>query len=431
MKKDGNELHTKKALTILFTLLNLLWMSKATIRILNLMTNKKYAFVLNQNTIIILLLFGLISLVFFNAVNKKQSINAKYYFSTFLFIFILIISYLINFQSNYVANSQIVQLLKSYFPIIFVIIILVFNNLHFIDRKVMQVTVICYSTVQGTIGILQGITKSTIIPVTDDFGNSVVNSIYYSNGISSKEAYFLQNAGARVRAFGLTDSGLTLGLLCLLSLIILLYADKKGILHYIGIAFFMCVIFLTLTRTIMLITGIVIILYILKKENYLKIMYILSIVSQLAMIGAAAIILKSDFGANIIKIFPTIGSRLEGYLFYFDHYNFSFLHILFGNNNVSLSPLLQTAYSLDNESLNIIMDIGLLGLIMVLGVYTGALVKYRLKIDNRNDGIYIFLLTFPLLGMGNSVYYFYFPMLAIYLLLNSKRIQITKKLEDE
>lgn len=429
MKKKNTSTNAQ-ILTVIFTTLNLLWMSKATTKILNLMTNERYKFILNQNFIILGLLTVLCILVATNMAKGAQSINPRNYFVLFVFLFILVMAYQINYQANYVANSQIVQLIKSYFPIILIILISIFNNINFLDKKMAELTVVIYSTIQGSIGVLQGITRSTIVPVTDKLGNTVVNSIYYANGVSSKEAYFLQNIGSRVRAFGMTDSGLTLGLLCLLSLIIILYNKEKKLIHYVGIVFFIGIIYLTLTRTIMLVAGLILILYLIRKEKYLKVVYNIAFVLQFLIITVAAVVLKSDFGIGIIKNFPTIGSRLEGYIYYFDYYHFDFLHILFGNNNISLSPLLRTNYSLDNESLNIIMDIGVLGLAIVLGIFINLLRKKYIR-SFRSKAIYIFLLTFPIFGIGNSVYYFYFSVLSIYLLIKGsnegKNMDLEKK----
>ncbi|MFG1200350.1 hypothetical protein ODR38_09120 [Pediococcus acidilactici] len=99
------------------------------------------------------------------------------------------------------------------------------------------------------LGMLQHYMKRTFVPIVSG-GKTIVNTIFFLNGASSNDPNYL-NYGAQIRAFGMTDSGLTLGVWALLVFSISLFSKRftKKVRIFLFI-FSGIAAFATLTRNI-------------------------------------------------------------------------------------------------------------------------------------------------------------------------------------
>lgn len=365
-------------------------------------------------------LFLLLIITIFQSAKKNSKLKPYIISGFLLFLIILIIDYVYNFRTDFRMNGQFKPLITSYLVVLLVYVLMSVDIKKFwFDKRVCYLIIITFSFFNALLGVIQYLFENPIVPIAGVNGNPVVNPVFYLNGVSSNKIAYLY-LGAKVRAFGVTDSGLTLGLLCLLTIAILF--SSKSIKNFIKvplIIFFCVAIYMTITRIIYVALIMLVVFLIFKKrKNLLRFfLYFCGLIQILAIIFAYGILnfLPSSIGNTSLA---TLSSRFEGYLYYFNVYEFSIERFLIGFNNVSLRTQQNAIYSLDNEMLNVFFDVGFLGLLLVLLIYIHG---YNAILKTDDYTMCVILSLFMLLGITNSVYYFFFPVLIIAILTQSTK----------
>ncbi|KRL36675.1 hypothetical protein [Liquorilactobacillus uvarum] len=412
----------KKIFSFLFALLVLIKMSKRFWSMLNLLF-PKLGF-LFQDRILMVLIICFMGIFFGSSLKKLEK---KYILFMLIFLFCLIFSTFTNLKSDSSFLENFSLLLSSYILVVYLIISKTIN-INIIDGKICEKTILYFSFFQGILGIIQHISKNAIVPIINSQGDAIVSSIYYLNGASSNKIFFIQQAGAQIRAFGMTDSALTLGLFMLLSIAIIFTHDDlvNKFTQYLFLAVYVTTIIFTLTRIVYFASLILIIIYLFKgKMKITKSFYYISLLLQLVVLIVANHVDKiSNYFTS--AFFSSFISRLEGYKFFLNYYGFSVRNFLFGFDNVSYGNFLKSIYTIDNELLNMYMDIGVIGCAIVFYIIGQSLDSCEENIPM--DRAFISLFTF--LGVTNSVYYF-FSGVALFMNIIYKRRRPSVKIENE
>lgn len=269
-----------------------------------------------------------------------------------------------------------------------------------INSRKAQMLVSLFIIPQMILGIVQFYLSKPVIPINDG-NNPVVNTIFYLNGSSSNDINWL-SVGAKVRAFGMTDSGLTLGVIGLLALSISL--NTKSISKWFRLILLMIAIvtiYATLTRNVYV--GAV----------YLVILSTLNIYSE-----TVKKVLKFTFVGTMT--FSFVGVFLNDLLnlignFAYSHgiFNFSIRYLylskylqemnsasrwLFG---MQMKP--STINPIDNGVVACLVDKGLIFTLLIFAFITVLFFKLIDRIDRNNKSFLIFMMTFPILSFANTV----------------------------
>lgn len=407
-----NSMIIKKSLSSIFTLLVCLLMTKKGLSELLLLSDNKLFFL--KNEIVIMAILLIISLVLITQLLRGSRIKVLFILVAGLFFGSLILTYSINYNVNFKINSQFTPLISTYGPIILLLIVRAINNHSVFDKDAVMNTLLVFSVGQALLGIIQYITKSVIIPIMDN-GKPIVNAIYYSHGTSSSNEYFLNSIGGRLRAFGLTNSGLTLGLFTLLGISIIL--DKKKLSVFIKIPLLIVLgtaLLMTITRVIFLaLVLLIIFLIFLKKRKSLVNIYRLFIFVQFILIFISSILFRINW---VQEYLPTVLSRFSGFDYYIHLYPFDLTGILWGHNLVSFLSGIISIYSVDNEMLDINLDIGLVGYVVFLITVTQTIFGWINNVQQGRSATLLFLIICSFIGIINVPFYFYVPLLILFCL---------------
>lgn len=397
-------LSLRKFLEISFAILVMILMSKKMTTQLYIMSGKSLLFSNTNFYLATFLVFAL--LLLYQGVHWKQKAS---YFLAFIIMMILVIFSPLLTSGNLGTIVEIRNMIFSYTFVILLFVVMA-NRMTFIYKKEIITTIVIFSLLQSILGISQALLTKTFVPVEDN-GESFVNTIYYLNGVSSKYSYYL-NLGARIRAFGMTDSGLTLSLFALLGLV--LQSVQRNRILAIGLSgIFLFAIYLSYTRLVWLLAILSIVLMFFKSQlsdyNYRKILSSVVFGGLTLQVLFIIFVMLNSFIRDFVN-FPTLTSRLLGLNYYFETLEFDWLRVLVGQNFLNrISEFV--VYSLDNELLKIFADIGMIGLVLVQYSYLSSY-KQLLK----NNSIFLgFIVLFTLGGFGNVLNYFFIPvaMLAI------------------
>ena len=388
---------------VIFVLSTLMLASKKMVDILHLILKVNFISVTVVSSISVI---SLCILIFLN--RDALKINLKWFIVLFIMLSIIFISSYTNMYFGFVTDFW--NIIKSYMYVLLLIIVLSFN-LCFRYKETMKKIVLFFITGQSLIGILQAIVNKPIIPIINKDGNIIVNTIYYLNGGSST-SYNLLLLGGRVRAFGITDSGLTLGLFGMLG-IALIIDEKNRLLKSVLGTIYVITIYLTYTRIIWIATCVYLSLVLLNKIKIGKRIYVLGWVIQLLLVC----IFSSNYIMLLFNDYPTVISRIQGIQYYINNLSLSLKNLLFGQNFVNYIDYFSkiTVYTLDNELLVIVANIGIIGLVILISVYYKAMNFFK------NNTVQLLLSMFSVIGIGNSVAYFYFPIICILILMKNVR----------
>lgn len=399
----------RKFLEVALTILIMILMSKRMAIQLYIMSGKNVLFSTTSFYIVTLLVFILYLL--YQGLKPKQ----KGYYLLFLLILLFLVFLSPALTPSYIgAVGEIRNMLFTYFSL-FLLLIVLANDAKFVYRKQVLKTIVIFCLFQSILGIMQALLTIPIVPVEDN-GESIVNTIYYLNGVSSKNAYYL-NLGARIRAFGMTDSGLTLSLFALLGLV-LQSIQKNKLVAWSFSAVFIVAIYLSYTRLVWILTVLALILMAMKTQLPRKLFnQFLSIIAYGGFI-LQGLMIAFIFVSNYFRdfaLFPTLTSRLSGINYFLEVLYSDFSRILIGQNFLN-RPLEFGVFSLDNELLKIIADIGILGLFILLATYFNAYIK----LSRRSSVFLIFIALFGLGGFGNVLNYFFIPVTMFAILMDKE-----------
>lgn len=385
---------------VLFVICVLLIISRSFMKQLYLMSGGLFLF---SNYLLIPLLFFSFFILIINRINFNRKIKLIYFLG-FVFFLIILFWSSINNISKLGIFIDFKNLVFNYLGVILIFISLAFGVRFKYKESIFRLLyVFCFF--QVVLGILQHLTSNTIVP-TEFEGESLVSTIYYLDGISSKYNYLLEYGGS-VRAFGMTDSALTLGMFALLGLAnSIKFNNSLG--KYLSILIFLFGIYCTLTRLVWASTLLLVGLYFYcsKRKKLINMLYFLALLFQVLIIILGFLI--SNFSDDFQ--FPTIISRLEGYIYFIEILHPDFIDFFIGQNFLNWIPDFDTAYSVDNEFLKMFFDIGIIGILLVYSLYFKAFSSIN------DDMARSALLLFPFFGIANVVGYFFIPMTLIYLM---------------
>lgn len=271
----------------------------------------------------------------------------------------------------------------------------------------MYKAVLIYVIPNAVLGIIQYLTANPIVPIVNEAGESTVAAIRLDN-ISSM-GFLGYNGG--YRAFGIFDSGMSLGLFILLALSILLYGkvEINRILKNVLIVILVVATIMTLTRNIYFLLVILIILGFIKKEKQRKTLVIIGFAIQGLMISMASILNTVTFFQG--DFFGTLRARYRGLIYFQNYYTKSLEGFLFGMGyqyDAVVKSL--TLNTVDNQMYATFLDIGLIGSIIIYlffwqHTFTGSRV-IQLPIQNM-------LIIFAFFGIANNHIIFFSGILLL------------------
>ncbi|MDP1457016.1 MULTISPECIES: hypothetical protein [Bacillus] len=410
----------EKNFTYLYVTLLLIIAGNTTITQMFLFTGERKFGVLSKERIVLLLY--VITVIIGILVSKKslQITFSKVKAFYILFAF-LISSFILSFVNLSEGFEKMTEVFFSYYWVTLFVIILGMN-INFMEEKYVKRAFSMFFFIQCILGIMQYTFNKPFVFTTFN-GEPVLNTIYYLNGISSASD-ILYSMGAQVRAFGLTDSGLTLGLFSLALFSCYFYnlsssnGREKMRAILIMLVSLICA-YMTITRNIY-VTGLFLLLVLLflnkissKKILFVKTMYVLLVIGNFLYVSFAEELF--EFIAQVIPEFniETLFSRLIGYQQVFNKVKFDVSHILFGSGIVPSRQLY-----IDNDFLYTYANIGLVSYVLMQIIYMYILFKglngLRAKTYDSGflKGLLIFLVTYPFASWISTVIYVYF-ILAI------------------
>ncbi|PHF06823.1 MULTISPECIES: hypothetical protein [Bacillus] len=410
----------EKNFTYLYVTLLLIIAGNTTITQMFLFTGERKFGVLSKERIVLLLY--VITVIIGILVSKKslQITFSKVKAFYILFAF-LISSFILSFVNLSEGFEKMTEVFFSYYWVTLFVIILGMN-INFMEEKYVKRAFSMFFFIQCILGIMQYTFNKPFVFTTFN-GEPVLNTIYYLNGISSASD-ILYSMGAQVRAFGLTDSGLTLGLfsLALFSCYFYNLSSSNGREKMRAILIMLVALicaYMTITRNIY-VTGLFLLLVLLflnkissKKILFVKTMYVLLVIGNFLYVSFAEELF--EFIAQVIPEFniETLFSRLIGYQQVFNKVKFDVSHILFGSGIVPSRQLY-----IDNDFLYTYANIGLVSYVLMQIIYMYILFKglngLRAKTYDSGflKGLLIFLVTYPFASWISTVIYVYF-ILAI------------------
>jgi hypothetical protein len=387
------------------------------------------------NMWIIFMVIALIIITVFSRRNSRNEVYTFPFFSILALIIVTLLSSSINTDTSFSFTQSFWILFSSYLSL-FVLLVMDTFKFNKINPKTALGVLIFFNIFQMVLGFFQYIKTNPIFAVYYK-GEPILNPIFYLNGISSSNSYFLA-LGAKVRAFGMTDSGLTLGLISMFMLSLVIFSKKiSKFLKLVLSILCLLVIFMTLTRVVYLSSMVLLFFaYLIKTNRYkiLKISYYVTLIVQILFTSVLQETAYSvvNFISNGTWNIDSLKSRIAGVHFFWDISSMNIWKFLFGSNITAHLDSIQTPYSIDNEFFKIFLDIGVLGYSILIIFFTKVLFKYVrevFKSENKNNieaAFVCFLLTFPFLGISNVVNYFYFPMFTILLSIKSHEF-VTRK----
>lgn len=349
----------------------------------------------------------------------------------------------VTINSSGIANKEtVIQILLRYYGV-YLICLIIFLKLNNINLRLLLNIVIIFIFINSLLGICQFIFRDPIVETMYN-GEPIVNSIYYLSGISSSYTW-LYDLGAQVRAFGLVDSGLTLGLLVVFALSIsfsnfsyLKEGMKVGkvnrakfIFNIVTIIVLVTSLYMTLTRNMYLTFANLLLYYFLFaafKQQGVKVIKIVFLLEWIA--GLFYVFLSNSLYEMLSRGFPnlnieTFNSRVQTYSRLADlNTSNTLLSNLFGRG---IMP--SENWVIDNDILSIVSHIGILPYIMMQIILIWIIFKGLNYMSSKGTtepnscyirGLIIFLMTYPMAATLNYVSYIYFwvALITSFLLFN-------------
>ncbi|MFW7363543.1 hypothetical protein [Vagococcus fluvialis] len=346
---------------------------------------------------------------------NNDSIDKKRFYLLILFVVLLFSLLLFNYfiTDEYSLKNAVVLR----FPLLFVFLVLYPLKRIKINQDLFKKLCSLYLIVNMILGILQTYLNQPIV-LTEFKQEPFVNTIFYQGDFSTKYSYLL-NYGGKVRAFGLFDSGLTLGLFMIFVSIYSFYESKreKSIFNIHGIIFIVstCIIYLTHTRNIILVSISVLIIL-------LSIKYV-----------------NNNIIPSLFLIFITFGNVLA--LFYNNLFNENMYFIKKMNLStlISRGSLMEEASSELNSIHRIFLGVpgGGISTIdndMVYSIYYGGVILYLLiiisyfyilriitskneELNSIDKTMLVFMLSYPFGAFINYVSHVYLMVSVCYLII--------------
>lgn len=381
----------------------------------------------SNNFISLLLIFNVVLVFLFH---RPQMDNLRLFSNGIFFIVIIFVIIYINITLN---DGGAVQLFSYFFRDIYIFLIIVNLSFSFsfnLDR--MKLIIISICTIEALLGCVQHIMNIPIFK-TEMNGASVFNAIFFYNGSSSNKSWAFGSL-ATVRAFGTTDSGLTLGILMIFGVAVILSKNfRNHFIKYSLLTLFSVTIYFTVTRNDYIAYVIFILLmtikkYMLNNKVLMKFVYLVTLLissSVLWINGFLNMLIKLANSANI----STFSDRFR-YLDIVFNQIVDIKHLLFGSQIVQTGDL-----PIDNSFIAYTMNYGLFFAILI-SFFMYFVFRYCISnMLNTNYSLVIFLLLYPLISMSNNVLFSFATLTVLVLIIikkekqeYSERIQIRKNI---
>lgn len=374
----------------------------------------------NNIALIILLLIVTVNLVLYH-LKKQLFLDTKRLILSLLFLISISVLFIINFLINGIGTLG--GDINTYGWILPCIILI--NSKYSISERKVEECILIAIIPQLLLGIMQHFLRKLFVPIIFN-GKTIVNTIFFLNGASSNDPNYL-NYGAQIRAFGMTDSGLTLGILSLLVFTISLYTNKFSYKTRLLLFIISSIsIYTTLTRNIYVACLVLVLLKFLISFGKVT-RHVLNMIFVFVMFFSFA-------GVYISSLLVLVNNYVSGLGITTFAVRFQYLHnvlqrlsglrsVLFG---LQIKPNINNP--IDNSVVAIIVDKGsLIALLLILFfafcyVYVVNKKEVTQGLKNKDLTFAMFFLTFPIISFANNVTttYGYLLIIAL-LLLNGKK----------
>lgn len=345
--------------------------------------------------------------------------NLKISVSGFLYFMVLIIVLVITSRIN---SQPFSWRMSGYFILIIVMALTIFKYNRFtLSLSAMYWGIIVYIVPNALLGIIQYITGRSIVPIVNQNGDASVASTQL-NDVSSLG---ILGSNGGYRAFGLFDSGMTLGLFLLLGLAVLFFG-KLIINRYAKILLellFTIAIIMTLTRNIYFLFVLLMFLRFVSSNRVKNILFIVGIIMQAVTVEIANVLNTLTFFQS--AFFGTLRARFRGLIFFENYYQQNLVSYLFGKGyqyDAIVKGL--TANTVDNQMLATFLDIGVIGLIIVYLYFWKSM---RSTYQPVSLVLQNMLVIFSFFGIANNHIVFFSGILLLMLLSkDSQSLKVEK-----
>lgn len=392
-----------------FILFFMIFMSKKMNLIVSTYFTGNLAWVFSDKTLLSVVFILLIVLLLINAAIELRLQFHPFFCFLFLFLLADLIFVSIIYKSYLfsLAETALLQV-ASNFGLLTVLFLLAFM----FQSKEMKIDdwyrmPLVFITLQSFLGVAQFLTKSAL------FTNSsqIIGNSYYINGVSNSNIDVI-NYGGYFRASGFTNSSLTLGLFMLFGIVLTHYLNNIKIRMFLTILFSLTV-FMTFTRIIWIAwLFLCLFLYVPRLKSAHRTQIIISGIFWTLQVALPSMQqLAATFGSS--SFFSTMLSRFNGYSTFINLFPFDTSNFFTGQNFITrIAEYSYLPYSLDNQYLVLMFNLGLIGYFVYL-VANLFVVKKLLELDQKSQNIGKLLLVMPLIGITNDPSYFVNGILVI------------------
>lgn len=412
----------KKFISFVLTILILIQMVPSVIARLSDMigVNEQLAgYFIKLLFVFVLIIFFIISAAAYS--NEFTLNNLKISVSGFLYFIVLIIVLVITSRIN---SQPVSWRMSGYFILIVVMALSIFKYNRFtLSLSAMYWGIVVYTVPNALLGIVQYITGQSIVPIVNQNGDASVASAQL-NDVSSLG---ILGSNGGYRAFGLFDSGMTLGLFLLLGLAVLFFGKLK-INRYaklpLGILFIIALI-MTLTRNIYFLFVLLMFLRFVNNNKMKNILFIVGIIMQAVTVEIANVLNTLTFFQS--AFFGTLRARFRGLIFFENYYQQNIVSYLFGKG-YQYDAIVKsfTENTVDNQMLATFLDIGIIGLVVVYLYFWKSM---RSTYQPVSLVLQNMLVIFSFFGIANNHIVFFSGILLLMLLSKDSQFLKVEKIK--
>lgn len=412
----------KKFISFVLTILILIQMVPSVIARLSDMigVNEQLAgYFIKLLFVFVLIIFFIISAAAYS--NEFTLNNLKISVSGFLYFIVLIIVLVITSRIN---SQPVSWRMSGYFILIVVMALSIFKYNRFtLSLSAMYWGIVVYTVPNALLGIVQYITGQSVVPIVNQNGDASVASAQL-NDVSSLG---ILGSNGGYRAFGLFDSGMTLGLFLLLGLAVLFFGKLK-INRYaklpLGILFIIALI-MTLTRNIYFLFVLLMFLRFVNNNKMKNILFIVGIIMQAVTVEIANVLNTLTFFQS--AFFGTLRARFRGLIFFENYYQQNIVSYLFGKG-YQYDAIVKsfTENTVDNQMLATFLDIGIIGLVVVYLYFWKSM---RSTYQPVSLVLQNMLVIFSFFGIANNHIVFFSGILLLMLLSKDSQFLKVEKIK--
>lgn len=412
----------KKFISFVLTILILIQMVPSVIARLSDMigVNEQLAgYFIKLLFVFVLIIFFIISAAAYS--NEFTLNNLKISVSGFLYFIVLIIVLVITSRIN---SQPVSWRMSGYFILIVVMALSIFKYNRFtLSLSAMYWGIVVYTVPNALLGIVQYITGQSVVPIVNQNGDASVASTQL-NDVSSL-GILGSNGGHR--AFGLFDSGMTLGLFLLLGLAVLFFGKLK-INRYAKLplgTLFIIALIMTLTRNIYFLFVLLMFLRFVNSNKMKNILFIVGIIMQAVTVEIANVLNTLTFFQS--AFFGTLRARFRGLIFFENYYQQNIVSYLFGKG-YQYDAIVKsfTENTVDNQMLATFLDIGIIGLVVVYLYFWKSM---RSTYQPVSLVLQNMLVIFSFFGIANNHIVFFSGILLLMLLSKDSQFLKVEKIK--